>query len=171
MTYNYKNFYKREEWPKGEWDNEPDVGGWVDENTGLQCAFVRTNSGALCGYVGVPEGHKFYGVSYASIEIEEEGPDVHGGLTYSGKEGMSFLRKYVPTRPDPWWLGFRCSHSGDVMPGMTGIPSVFGNPSYKNLEYVKSEVASLAQQLAAPAACEEPALITKKNMFCKEPVK
>lgn len=151
-------FYNRDKWPQGEWDNEPDEDSWVDEKTGLQCAIVRNYSGALCGYVGMPNSSPHHGTRYDSIEIDGKdwGPDVHGGLTYSSEGGKSFLREAMPDlTEDLWWLGFDCSHSGDVMPGMSELHSVvFGHASYKNLEYVKSEVASLAQQLAAPVACE-----------------
>jgi hypothetical protein len=158
VTDETKRFYKRDEWPKGEWDNEPDEGGWVDEKTKLQCAFVRNSSGALCGYVGVPKTNKHYGKGYDSIEIEgsEWGPEVHGGLTYSADSDGSFLRRYVPTLPEGlWWFGFDCAHCNDVMPGMMRLPGMFEHSIYKNLAYVKAETASLAAQLAGLKTCEE----------------
>jgi hypothetical protein len=153
VTDETKRFYKRKEWPKGEWDDEPDQGDWIDEKTKLQCAFVRNSSGALCGYVGVPEGHKFYGVAYDSVEIEGSswGPDVHGGLTYGSDGRKSFLRHYVPTLPDLWWLGFDCAHCSDLLPGH---PTAGIDGFYKNLAYVKAEAARLAAQLAGLKTCE-----------------
>jgi hypothetical protein len=41
-----------------EWDNEPDRVEF--ESLGLPCLIVRNPFGALCGYVGVPEGHPWY---------------------------------------------------------------------------------------------------------------
>jgi hypothetical protein len=49
-------------WPRGEWDDEPDKMQWQDEATGLPCLIVRGPVGALCGYVGVPEGHPCFGL-------------------------------------------------------------------------------------------------------------
>lgn len=59
------------------------------------------------GYVGVPQGHPWWGKDYDHIEA-----DVHGGLTYS--------RNYLPgetpaTHPGYWWVGFDCLHSDDTM--------------------------------------------------------
>lgn len=51
-------------WGDGPWLNEPDKRQWQDEATGLSCLIVRGPVGALCGYVGVPEGHPAYGLSY-----------------------------------------------------------------------------------------------------------
>lgn len=53
-------------WPRGEWDAEPDKVQWQDEATGLPCLIVRNSGGALCGYVGLSEGHPLYGKSYST---------------------------------------------------------------------------------------------------------
>jgi len=67
-------------WPtRGEWDDEPDKMQWQDEATGLPCLIVRGPSGALCGYVGVAEGHPMFRTHYDAAPIA----DVHGGLTFS----------------------------------------------------------------------------------------
>jgi len=63
---------------RGEWDNEPDKVQWKDEATGLPCLIVRGPLGAWCGYVGVSEGHKFFGKDYDDVDA-----DVHGGLTFA----------------------------------------------------------------------------------------
>lgn len=54
------------------------------------------------GYVGVPEGHPWYGKDYDHIEV-----DIHGGLTYSND--------CLPLcKPDGlWWVGFDTVHYGD----------------------------------------------------------
>lgn len=82
-------------WGDGTWQNEPDKVQWVDDATGLDCLIVRGPSGALCGYVGVAEGHPYFRVGYSDCA---QGPncgetwcshspgskmDVHGGLTFS----------------------------------------------------------------------------------------
>lgn len=52
-------------WGEGEWNQEPDKKEWQDEETSYPCLIVRAPvTGALCGYVGVPESHPLYGVPY-----------------------------------------------------------------------------------------------------------
>jgi len=45
------------------------------------CSIWLTGMGTLCGYIGVPPSHPWYGVWYNDIQC-----DVHGGLTYSAWE-------------------------------------------------------------------------------------
>ena len=46
-------------------DGEPDVAQWIDDYTGYRCMVNRCDrSGHLCGYVGVPEGHRLWGIEY-----------------------------------------------------------------------------------------------------------
>jgi hypothetical protein len=94
----------KSEWGSGEWQDEPDKVQFADESTGMPCLIVRNHSGALCGYVGVTEGHPFFGKSYdssASVpHICDEACDAendyhshsssvggalsaHGGITFS----------------------------------------------------------------------------------------
>jgi hypothetical protein len=60
--------------------------------------------------VGIPKGHKFWGVGYEEAnvtndELAEIQADVHGGLTYSDKGD------------DGWWyFGFDTAHSVDFTP-------------------------------------------------------
>jgi hypothetical protein len=152
-------------WERGPWDDEPDKVVWVDEATGLDCMAHRNNSGAWCGYVGVPEGHRAYGSDYDNVDV-----DVHGGLTYSAacQEGSppEFGLCHVPQEGRPthlWWLGFDTAHFMDYMPGMAArlkelhalrpdFPALreveFGE-RYRDLDYVVSEVTQLAAQVAA----------------------
>ena len=95
--------------------------------------------------------------------------NVHGGLTYSGR------CKGVICHPSPeptFWFGFDCLHAWDLAPGnltlskemsakhpkdglwdehLTYSPTTGtdGDKDYKNVQYVKAEVESLAQQLVA----------------------
>lgn len=85
----------RERWGAGPWDAEPDKVQWVDEVTGLDCLIVRGPLGSWCGYVGVPEGHPFFGIDYSRCtqtpgcgesycnHTPEHIASVHGGLTYA----------------------------------------------------------------------------------------
>lgn len=150
-------FIDKTKWPeRGEWDQEPDKAQWTDAETGLPCLAVR-NRAHWCGYVGVTEDHPAFKKDGETLDV-----DVHGGLTFSGmcQPGEGDAR--ICHVPDPgeseyvWWLGFDCAHWGDYRPAE--LPeileinrrfSLFGNfqEHYRNLAYVKSECASLAQQL------------------------
>jgi hypothetical protein len=174
-TLEWKNEDKRDkDWPKGEWDNEPDKIQWVDPTTNLPCLMVRNHSGAWCGYVGVAEGHPAFGVHYDRVNVE-----VHGGLTFSdtcltaehlvGKElrkGVKLMslkeaQAYVEANSichvveegendNVWWLGFDCAHYMDIAPGMLKYNIGTGHlgEQYRNRDYVKAEVECLATQLA-----------------------
>jgi len=78
-TIVYENVVDKSEWPRGVWDHEPDKVQWQDEDTGLPCLIVRNPVGALCGYVGVPEGRPCHGKEYDTVDVE-----CHGGLTFAG---------------------------------------------------------------------------------------
>jgi hypothetical protein len=133
------------EWGSGPWDEEPDELLWWDERTGLPCLVLRhPEFGGLCGYVGVHQGHPWF-------EDGEVEADVHGGLTFSNRMTV----KHEPGVPDGfWWLGFDCSHSGDLAPGLAaGVRKSGGQiglrpPSdvYRTFDFVKNEVTELAKQ-------------------------
>jgi len=152
---------KAVQWPSGPWDSEPDKVQWPDEETSLPCLAVRhPHSGHWCGYVGVTEGHPFFGKGYNDVDV-----NVHGGLTFARacnpKETEAEGICHLPGEGEPdhvWWFGFDCAHSGDRGPrdeyfsqtkGYPFTPSP--NETYKPLSYVKNECASLAKQLAALA--------------------
>lgn len=156
------HFIDKVGWGDGPWQLEPDKLQFVDDTTGLDCLIVRGPSNALCGYVGVPESHPWFGVGYHEC-LQECDPEmycfdhspealisVHGGLTYSDfcQEGMEETGIcHIPFVGRPgrvWWFGFDCAHSGDLIVGK-GYPS-YGE--YRDLDYVRRECAQLAQQLA-----------------------
>jgi hypothetical protein len=140
MTITFVEEYRtvdKSKWGEGPWQSEPDKAVWVDEATGLDCLIVRGPVGALCGYVGVAEGHPWFGKGYSYCL--EHGPDcedswnhrntgeveVHGGLTFAGpcaeSEDPSVHICHVPQpgRPEKvWWFGFDCAHAWDEAPGM-----------------------------------------------------
>lgn len=85
-------------WLHGEWTAEPDKIQWSDPETGFPCLVVRGPSGALCGYVGVPDTHPWHRKAYGDAvgTCTEDCSDdshwshsvgslvqVHGGLTFS----------------------------------------------------------------------------------------
>lgn len=160
---------KKREWARGPWDKEPDKLQWQDPQTGLPCLIVRAHHGALCGYVGVPEGHPWHGKEYDNVrwanpaakENWDYYPDVHGGLTFAGpcsegKEEDGICHKPGPGEPDNvWWLGFDCAHAGDETPAIAATLRDIGHPrnkalreyeKYRTIDYVKANVTSLAHQ-------------------------
>lgn len=134
----------KSEWGDGPWQNEPDKVQWQDEATGLPCLIVRGPQGALCGYVGVAEGHPAFEKHYDDV------PDmvVHGGLTFadhchSGPEESAIC--HVPAEGEP-----------DVAPAFESHFKSIGmsdwTRTYRELDYVKGEVRGLALQLHAMEA-------------------
>jgi hypothetical protein len=97
--------------PVRPWEEEPDHAEWVQKPSGYKCRIKRNETtGTLCGYVGIPKGHRFWGVGYEEAnvtndELAEIQADVHGGLTYSDKGD------------DGWWyFGFDTAHGDDFCP-------------------------------------------------------
>jgi hypothetical protein len=153
----------KSDWPEGPWKTECDKEQWVDEATGLPCLIKRNGFGALCGYVGVSEGHPWFEKEYDDVE---PAPDVHGSLTYSDfcqegdDDGHTICHIVDPGEPDRvWWVGFDCSHHCDYEPAR----EVF-NPArdflegysacdqvYRDRAYVKDQCARLAAQAAKAA--------------------
>lgn len=132
-----------EKYGEGPWVDEPDVGAW--EAHGYRCMFSRTMElGTLCGYVGVPEGHPWFGRHYDDIDRVCQ-PSVHGGLTYSDE-------KRQPSPDGFWYVGFDCGHLGDLMPFRLGVrfSDMMGmsDPQdvYRDVAYVRAETESLARQ-------------------------
>lgn len=163
----------KSKWLRGEWDTEPDKMQWSDEATGLPCLIVRGPLGALCGYVGVPKSHPFYGVDYGDCSLGIEGErycshspqhfaEVHGGLTFADRchphedgEGRGICHVAPEGEDDVWWLGFDCAHGDDLMPGRNlddhGVYRGYGGSVYRDLDYVRRECRNLARQMAAVA--------------------
>lgn len=159
QTFQDKSHYPH----RGEWDNEPDKIQWVDFISGLDCLIVRNRGvGALCGYVGVPDGHPWFGKSYSCCTLPvpcqelycdhsiDHDIDVHGGLTFSGfcDEGNDHGICHVPEPGRPArvsWFGFDCSHCFDLSPEYTENP--MPEEVYRNVAYVRQQVQKLALQL------------------------
>lgn len=113
---------------ENEWGNEPDRKEFT--HAGFECRIIRNRLGALCGYVGVDESHKMYGKNYDDIRYI----DVHGGLTFAG---------HLSDEDKLWWLGFDCSHAGDLLP----IHEDTHDNEYRNIGYVTGQVHFLAGDL------------------------
>jgi hypothetical protein len=133
----------KSEWGPGPWQSEPDRVQFEDPDTGLPCLIIRSHLGALCGYVGIPESHPLFGVSYTDIE----NISVHGGLTFSDN-----IEQDVETEK-LWWLGFHCAHIYDLIPYQAptmrkhGLHDFGHKGIYRDINYVKYQIADLAKQL------------------------
>jgi hypothetical protein len=177
QTLEYR-FVDKSTWGEGQWQDEPDKKQWADTATGLPCLIVRGPSGALCGYVGIAEGHPWHGVSYshysdcdgASSSSYEASPEaiinVHGGLTFSDFCADGEPVHGICHRPDAgetdhvWWFGFDCAHYLDETPRINARLRSLGDGDllagsrdvYRDIAYVQSECADLARQLVAVSA-------------------
>lgn len=135
----------KDQWGPGPWQSEPDRLDWRDERTGLQCVIRRVPLGYLCGYVGVPVGHPFYGWSYHD-KIKRHPDDLKESTLGDVGIFAAFLRalgeddengtielamalkvhhgvNWSGGGPDDdmesglWWFGFDCGHAWDLSPG------------------------------------------------------
>ena len=133
---------RRELWGPGPWADEPDEASWTDQITGLPCAIARGGHAALCGYVGVPEGHACYGKSELIIEAYlNEG--VQGGVTSASHRAPGYTGD---TNSPLWWIGFDCAHYRDLSLGLISVIRAV----YRDFAFAKAEVTRLAGQLLAP---------------------
>ncbi len=135
---------------------------------GLLCCILRHSVlGQLNGYVAIEEAHPCYNKDFEGIKVS-----VHGGLTYGADSLPIFIEKDVFEKP-LYWLGFDTAHYRDVFPfelrvkdirtgehvsALEGLSS-FDDSTYKDFEYVKEEVISLADQLSK---LSKPSKKTKK---------
>lgn len=129
----------------GPWVGEADKVSWRDASSGYDCIMLRDPyRGFLSGYVGIPCGHPLWGWEHGEVPTDI-GPEVHGGLTYSGMcetgsgaatRVASAARRisrtsFVPLvrnqtgyasdnrigNPHAWWFGFNCDHVHDLAAG------------------------------------------------------
>jgi hypothetical protein len=136
-------------------------------DAGYIAACVIVNKSHRCGYVGVPQDHPLYLMSYENFCL-----DVHGGLTFSDltgptpSENLEDKAYPIETEDYTWWFGFDCAHYGDGhLPGsyiaiqnyLDGFEEEFP-PRSKS--YVIEECESLARQLKSQG--EE---LLRNNLF------
>ncbi len=121
---------------------EPDELLWTDPATGYLCAIRRPPiTLCLCGYVAVPPEHGCFEVPQEDL-CEYEDMDVHGGITFAGPEMLG----YEGTER-LWWVGFDTAHTGDLIPAFATMGLASFGGTYRDIEYVKNEVAKLARGL------------------------
>lgn len=146
LTTREWRFVDKAPWGPGPWDDEPDKVQWEDATTQLACMARRGPAGHWCGYVGVDESNRLYGiVDYSDLSLS-----VHGGLTYAsvcdGDEERGICHVPEPGGSEPlFWFGFDCAHAGDLSPRFAREPGMGG--TYKPLRYVQNECADLARQI------------------------
>jgi hypothetical protein len=152
-TFTYSTVDKST-WGPGPWQDEPDKLQFEDPDTGLPCLIVRSPSGALCGYVGVTEGHPFYGVDYSDLPPIDL--PVRGGVTFSdfcqeGAEEHGICHRPSKGEPDRvWWLGFDFAHGGDCCPAMNAkIRYAMSHYRCGERYWTVKEVAEECRDLAA----------------------
>ena len=158
-TIEYRTLDKSD-WGPGPWASEPDKRQWLDAATGYPCLIRRApKTGALCGYVGVPESHPLFSVDYGDPRVVDI--LVHGGVTFADScdddedEGIGICHRPGSDESDVvWWLGFDCAHGGDLLPACRPhgwFVSRSPGSTYRDFEYVTHEVERLAAQLLALA--------------------
>lgn len=158
----YREWYylDKSEVTHGPWVSEPDKCHWIDEETGYDCLIRRATSPMmLLGYVGIKDKHPLF-------KNDVGAPiDVHGDITYSGH--FPNIESIPPTGymsedgddQTIWWIGFDCGHGGDLIPGdklenslkmayRLTAPYLDTLDVYRDLDFVKKEIKSLALQIA-----------------------
>lgn len=152
---------------RGPWNDEPDTEDF--EHAGLTCRIVRTKStGALCGYVRVPQSHPLHEVEYNAPvpeSLKGVGQSILSGTI--GKRGiMSVITANLDVLsvdllfdvhgsltfsgelhgfPGSHWYGFDCGHYRDLLPAF--LKDAEHDCMYRDIEYVRGECRSLAEQI------------------------
>ena len=142
MTENNIHHVNKITWSSGPWNEEPDFFEW--QHCSLSCIIARShNSGGLCGYVGIPKKHLFYGKTmYGNTGHDLAQLEAHGGITFAEKSV-----KLSPNQPDIWWIGFDTTHDGDYSPGFDKFFKLPIGGTYRTFEYVQQQTERLAEQL------------------------
>lgn len=100
----------------------------------IHCSIHRNNVKALCGYITLTPDNTLYGIGYDDLDLQ-----AHGGLTYNSYDNNN-----------NWVIGFDCAHYQDLSPYFLLNEEEkysFGQRgTYRDMEYVKSECESLAEQ-------------------------
>lgn len=154
--------------------NEPDY--WTGQHEGYALLAQRNFQKAWCGYVGIPLTHPHAKLSYGdrvpvktrNILIENQSPisimieamaEDDGKLSidmlYNCPGGITWAAEKEPfdnIKGPLWWFGFDCLHYNDLSPHQVFQNAVEGRShwlqaTYRNLEFVKAALISLAEQL------------------------
>lgn len=113
---------------------EGDYHEWIfntESGSSYKCQVIRNKHlKHLCGYVILTKDNKFYGKDYDHIPVQ-----VHGGLTFSDEVNGE------------WLIGFDCAHHNDITPNIE-LNYQSNGATYKDMDFVKSECESLAEQIS-----------------------
>jgi hypothetical protein len=141
--------YTRKQPDWGPWKLEPDRLEFIHEN--LKCLILRSPSGALCGYVSVPQGHPLYENEKECFSLE-----CHGGVTFCnyGDKQKDF-RPMTYQKNKLWWIGFDCAHAGDLCPVTEALLMKYDTTlydsaylqTYKDFDYVKDQIKNMVKQI------------------------
>lgn len=147
-----------QECSEGPWVGEPDRIAWTTA-TGLSGLMVRARLGAWGGYVSVPTGHPLFMVDCWDVP-DEVNLAAHVRMTYSDYcrgDGTVCHLSEPGVVDDRWWLGFECTHFGDVVPGTAsiGFPTFGVRERYRDAWYVVEVVERLARAIAGYQHPEE----------------
>lgn len=166
---------ERRPYGEGPWRDEPDRVAWRDVQTGYSCLILRQRNGALAGFVGVGPSHPLWGFERDAIPTAL-GISAHDGINYAAlcdPTRPSHLQichvhhtterqhqASISNRPDmadggsvdAWWFGFACDSVGDFLPADSNQNDKRredGPKTYRDIDYVASEVVKLAGKLKA----------------------
>ena len=127
--------------PDGPWLDEPHHLFFTDRETGYECRLRRNPSYAWCGYVEVPNNHPLFKQPWNKLNYHL---DCHGGVTFWGYPSNTLSLAFGDE--NTWWVGFDCSHGGDLSPIST-LSIKLSDQIYRNLEYAQSQVKRLCTRL------------------------
>lgn len=142
---------------------------------GLPIHMRRNHAKAWCGYVGIPRGHPFFGLSFSdrvpvnrgTILVKDQSPmalfieafhkeDGHVALDIllDCPGGVTWGANHVPLGgglPGYWYLGFDCSHYNDLSPkdmvqGLIEDMS-WRSGTYRDYDFTLAACRKLAEQL------------------------
>jgi hypothetical protein len=142
-------YEKPSTWGDGLWMTEPDKVQWTDQTSGLPCLAKRDMlMGYWCGYVGVDESHPFFKIPTQDLD---DLLITHGDISYANTCSGNICHVVEEGENDNvWWIGFDCFCGEDNNPLTIAIfPDERFYGTYKSLEFVKAQCASLAIQLIA----------------------
>lgn len=153
-------------WPPGPWQAEPDKKQWTDKTTGLPCLIVRNHGGALCGYVGVADGHPLHGKEYGACvwpekhDAHEPGDsDWHYNCTpqalLEAHGGITFASGCYETTPEVW----RKAQKRYEAAAAEAVRYPVGDASKmrRNLAPVIGDYAAWAEHMRQRTVCHIPA--------------
>jgi len=120
--------------------------GWTTR-AGLPAVVAQgpTPAKALCGYVGVPEGHPLFGLMRDDERLELR---VHGGVTFAddhpgaGRLEPIIEEAWAALDGMHWWIGFDAGHGFDMQRDVLG-----GEISTRDMPYMRDQCEQLAAQL------------------------